>query len=246
VAKLRAVVLAAGRGMRMGGEVPKTLLPLEDKPPLLHYILAGLEQEGINDLLVVTGFAPQSVHDFVSENWTGEVTFVRNARFASWGNFHSLRVAIDQSPGLDLLVVNSDIVIRPEILTRVARGPGDLVLAVEQRLRFSEEDMRVRLSGDRVLAIGKDVKMPHSHGEFCGVSLLRPLAAQLYADVASRLEWSASTSVYYEDVYAAMLDRADVRGVPVTRGEYAEVDVPSDVDAALAVIERHYSTSGAE
>ncbi|MGH2694695.1 MAG: NTP transferase domain-containing protein, partial [Actinomycetota bacterium] len=60
MAKLRAVVLAAGRGIRMGGEVPKTLLPLEDKPPLLHYILEGLTREGIKDLLVVTGFAPES------------------------------------------------------------------------------------------------------------------------------------------------------------------------------------------
>ncbi len=228
----------------MGGEVPKTLLPLEDKPPLLHYILEGLTREGIKDLLVVTGFAPESIQDFVTEKWTeGEVTFVRNARFASWGNFHSVRVAIDQSPGYELLVVNSDVVMRPEIFTRVARGPGDLVLAVEQRLRFSEEDMRVRLSGDHVLAIGKDVKMTHSHGEYCGVSLLRPSAAQVYADIAGRLEWSARTSVYYEDIYADMLERVDSRAVPVTRGDYAEIDVPADVDAAVAVIERHYSSS---
>ena len=243
MAKLRAVVLAAGRGIRMGGEVPKGLLPLGDKPPLLHHILQGLRQQGITDLLVVTGFGSEAVQGFVTDNWSeGDVTFVRNARFASWGNFHSLRVAIDQSPGYDLLVVNSDIVVRPEILTRVARGPGDLVLAVEQRLRFSDEDMRVRLSGDRVLAIGKDVKMAHSHGEYCGVSLLRPTAAHEYADISGRLEWTARTSVYYEDVYAAMLERVDVRAVPVTRGDYAEVDVPADVEEAIAVIERHYSS----
>jgi choline kinase len=231
----------------MGGEVPKALLPLKDGPPLLNYILAGLKREGFTDLLVVTGFASDSVQSFVTENWSeGDVTFVRNARYASWGNFHSVRVAIDQSPGYGLLVVNSDIVMRPEIFTRVARGPGDLVLAVEQRLRFSEEDMRVRLAGDRVLAIGKDVKMAHSHGEFCGVSLLRPPAAQEYADIAGRLEWAARTSVYYEDVYAGMLERVDVRAVPVTLGDYAEVDVPADVDGAIAVIERHYSSTGTE
>jgi choline kinase len=231
----------------MGGEVPKALQPLKDKPPLFHYILEGLKREGITDLLVVTGFASESVQSFVTEEWTeGEVTFVRNARFASWGNFHSVRVAIDQSPGYDLLVVNSDIVMRPEIFVRVARGPGDLVLAVEQRLRFSDEDMRVRLAGDRVLAIGKDVKMALSHGEFCGVSLLRPPAAQRYTDISGRLEWTARTSVYYEDVYAAMLESVDVRAVPVTPGDYAEVDVPADVDGAIAVIERHYSSQETE
>ncbi|MGH2695336.1 MAG: hypothetical protein ACRDJJ_11075, partial [Actinomycetota bacterium] len=60
---------------------------------------------------------------------------------------------------------------------------------------------------------------------------------------AGRLEWSARTSVYYEDIYADMLERVDSRAVPVTRGDYAEIDVPADVDAAVAVIERHYSSS---
>ncbi|HEY7875548.1 MAG TPA: NTP transferase domain-containing protein, partial [Actinomycetota bacterium] len=41
MAKLRAVVLAAGRGTRMGGGTPKTLLPIDGNEPLLHYILEG-------------------------------------------------------------------------------------------------------------------------------------------------------------------------------------------------------------
>jgi len=228
----------------MGGEIPKTLLPLNDKPCLLHYILEGLKQAGVTDLLVVTGFQPQSVQTFVTENWSDEVVFVRNARYASWGNFHTVRVAIDQSPGYDLLVVNSDIVVKPDVFSRVARGPGELVLAGEQRLRFSEEDMRMRISADRVIAIGKNIRMALSHAEFCGVSLLRPLAAEVYAEIAGRLEWAARTNVYYEDAYGEMIDLLDVRAVPVTRGEYAEVDVPTDVAAALAVIEAHYESQG--
>jgi choline kinase len=102
----------------------------------------------------------------------------------------------------------------------------------------------MRLSGDRVLAIGKDVKMPHSHAEYCGVSTLRPHAADVYADIAGRFEWMARTAVYYEDVYAEMIGFVDVRAMPVTPGEYAEVDVPADVDGAVGVIEHHYESEG--
>jgi choline kinase len=237
---VRAAILAAGRGVRMGGRVPKTLIPVGDHESLLYYILNGLKKAGVDDLLVVTGYKAADVEEFVTKHSEGiETTFIFNARFASWGNFHSVRLAVDQSPGFDLLVVNSDVIVHPDVYARVLATRGDLVLAVERRARLDEEDMRVRLEGDRVRGLGKDLKMNLSHGEYDGVSLLRPGGAKLYADIASDLEWRRQTSVYYEDVYALMLDTIDARAAFVAPGEYAEVDVPEDLAAAEMVIERY-------
>lgn len=242
MAKVRGAILAAGRGIRMGGVRPKTLLPVGDNEPLLFYLLRGLRKAGVDDLVVVTGYAPDEIGNHVAEHW-GDVglQLVFNARYASFGNFHSLRMALDQSPGFDLLVVNSDIVVHPDVFTRVLETAGDLVIAVERRYGLDEEDMRVRLDGTRVRSISKTLKMAHSHGEFCGVSLLRPAAATHYADVASDVEWTGETSIYYEDVYDRILDRVDARAAEVRAGEYAEVDEPLDMDRAAAVIDRHRS-----
>jgi L-glutamine-phosphate cytidylyltransferase len=239
VGKLRAAVLAAGRGVRMGGLKPKTLIPAGDNEPLLHYLLVGLEKAGVEDLLVVTGFKADEVQEFVSSRWGKEsVQFVFNARFASWGNFHSVRLAVDQSPGHDLLVVNSDIVIHPDVIRRVSEADGDLVLAVDRRDRLDQEDMRVELRGNRVAAIGKDLKPARSHGEYVGVSLMRHDAARLYADLSTQVQWTATTRLYYEDVYSMMLESIDARSVVTRPGEYAEVDVPEDLQAAATIVER--------
>jgi choline kinase len=237
---VRAAVLAAGRGVRMGGGLPKTLLPVNGHEPLLHYALAGLKKSGIDNLMVVTGHERSAVEEFVIERW-GEtnVTFVFNARYASWGNFHSLRVAIDQSPGWELLVVNSDVVVHPDVYRRTATGSGELVLAVEKRRRLDEEDMRIELKANTVRAIGKHIPMRLSAGEFDGVSLLRPAASTLYSNIASDVEWTRRTNIYYEDVYQMMLDKIDARAVFVEPGEYAEVDVPVDMARAEQVIASH-------
>ena len=240
MARLRGAVLAAGRGIRMGGEKPKTLINVGDHEPLLHYILNGLKGAGVDDLLVVTGFKPESLTEYVDRHWGAEgVTYVRNTRYASWGNFHSARMALDQSPGFDLLIVNSDIVVHPDVFRRVADTEGELVLAVEQRYGLDQEDMRVRLDGNRVTDIGKDLEMQFSAGEFCGVSMLRGRAGDLYRDVATAIEWQRSSSLYYEDVYKQMLPRLDARYAEVRPTEYAEVDTPDDIRAAIDVIERH-------
>ena len=240
MAKLRAAILAAGRGVRMGTNQPKSLVPIGDHQPLMHYIVRGLRSAGVDDVLVVTGFRPEAVQGYFSDHAEGiETAFIRNARYASWGNFHSLRLAIDQSPGMNLVVVNSDVFVTPAVYDRVIQGSGDLVLAVEQREHLEPEDMRVELQGDRVRAIGKDIAMASSHGEFCGVSLVRPGAARLYSEIATQLEWLDDTSVYYEDLYATIVERMDARAAFVYRGEYAEVDTPEDARTAAAVIGQH-------
>lgn len=241
MAGVRAAILAAGRGVRMGGGTPKTLLPLDGHEPLLHYILEGLRTSGITDILMVTGHRAGDIQSYVGEHGEGlSVTYIHNARYASWGNFHSVRVALDQSPGSDVLVVNSDVIVQPEVYKRVTDTNGDLVLAVEKKLVLDDEDMRVRLDGDRILAIGKGLKRAFSHSEYDGVSLLRPEAARAYSDIATGLEWSGDVNHYYEDVYAEMMGTLDVRAAFVTEGEYAEVDTPDDVADAVAVVERHH------
>jgi choline kinase len=229
----------------MGGKRPKTLLPLGQEEPMLHYILAGLKQAGVDDLLVVTGFGAAEVEEFVTARWTDQVAFTFNARWASWGNFHTVRMALDQSPGFDVLVVNSDVVVTPNVFNRVAETAGDLVLAVQRRPRLDQEDMRVELDGDKILQVSKHVKAARSHGEYAGVSLVRPPAARLYHEIATDWEWRAETARYYEDAYAAMLDRVETRAAFIRMEEYAEVDTPEDLTGATSVIERNRDAWGA-
>jgi choline kinase len=237
---LRGVLLAAGRGIRMGGDQPKTLTPVGGNETLLHYILAGLRIAGITDLLVVTGHGREAMQEAVTAEWGAEnAVFIFNGRYASWGNFHSVRLAVDQTPGSDLLVVNSDVIVPPDVYRRVTAVQGDLVLAVQRRQGLDPEDMRVQVDNHRVVAIGKSLKMVRSHGEYAGVSLLRPRGARLYADICTDLEWRALTTLYYEDIYANMLTRVDARAAFVMPGEYAEVDEPKDLPAAGAVVQAY-------
>lgn len=232
----------------MGGKEPKTLLPIGDHEPLLTYILKGLEKAGIEDLLVITGFEPDSVQGFVNERWDeAQVSYVFNARYASWGNFHTVRMALEQSPGMNVLCVNSDVVVHPDVYRKVAQTPGDLVLAVQKRPphRLEAEDMRVHLEGGKVRGIGKNLPMALSHGEFAGVSLVRPPAALQYLSIATNLEWRAATTLYYEDIYGQILPRIDARAALVPGDHYAEVDTPEDVDAAAQVIEANADAWGA-
>lgn len=62
-----AIVLAAGKGSRMKSKnANKVTLPIADKPMILH-IVNRLEEIGINPLVIVVGFAKQSMINLLGE-----------------------------------------------------------------------------------------------------------------------------------------------------------------------------------
>lgn len=72
----RAVVLAAGRGTRMGSmtqEVPKPMLPVQGRP-MLEHILERLAVAGIEQFLVVAGYQHEAIESYFSK-WRLPIQF---------------------------------------------------------------------------------------------------------------------------------------------------------------------------
>src|SRR5256885_9100365 len=66
---MKAVVLAAGEGARMGpftASVPKVMIPVGNRP-LLEYVVQALADNGVRDLIFVVGYRrgrePTPFHD---------------------------------------------------------------------------------------------------------------------------------------------------------------------------------------
>src|SRR2546427_1742797 len=65
---MKAVILAAGKGTRMGEltqEVPKPMLRVQGKPVLQH-IVEGIVAAGISDLCLITGYRAEVIENYFS------------------------------------------------------------------------------------------------------------------------------------------------------------------------------------
>ena len=61
---IRAVVLAAGKGVRMKSDLPKVLHELAGKPLVLH-VIENLKSAGVEDIVVVVGYRGELVEEAV-------------------------------------------------------------------------------------------------------------------------------------------------------------------------------------
>jgi choline kinase len=236
---MKGLVLAAGAGRRLQpltDGLPKTLLPLADGRTILDLALANLRSAGLEDVIVVTGFAAERIEEQVPalERRHGvRLELVFNERAEEWNNAYSLWLAREAFAD-GILLVNGDTV-HPRSVEETllaARGPG-VLLAVDSEKRLGEEEMKVLLDGDGALTrINKAIDPASADGEYIGLTLVEPEAAEALAD-ALEATWRRDTSLYYEDGFQELVDRGgEVHVAPIGTVDWVEVDDHADLARA--------------
>ena len=67
---MRAVILAAGKGSRLGNltdDTPKSMLKLNDNHTLLSYNIMQLSEAGIDSIILVSGYQSQKIEEYAQE-----------------------------------------------------------------------------------------------------------------------------------------------------------------------------------
>ena len=235
-------MLAAGPGRRLHPlteALPKTLLPLTDGRTILDLALSNLRGVGLDDVVVVTGFAAERVEERASdlERRHGvRLELVFNDRAEEWNNAYSLWLA-REALREGALLVNGDTVhpASVEETLLAARGP-DVLLAVDQEKPLGDEEMKILLADDgRLGVISKEVDPATAVGEYIGVALIEPSAAGPLAD-ALETTWRRDPSLYYEDGFQELVDRGgEVGVVPIGAVAWVEVDDHADLARAQEI-----------
>ena len=236
---MKGLVLAAGPGRRLQpltDALPKTLLPLNDGRTILDVALSNLRSVGLTDVVVVTGFAAERIEERATElerRHGVALELVFNDRAEEWNNAYSLWLA-HHAFGDGVLLVNGDTVhpVSVEESLLEARGP-EVLLAVDRRKTLGEEEMKVLLSEDgSVERISKNVDPAAAAGEYIGLALVEPAAANALA-YALETTWRRDPSLYYEDGFQELADQGgQVRAAAIGTSDWVEVDDHADLTRA--------------
>ena len=169
---MKAAILAAGRGARLGelgNQTPKGLIRIGSEP-IIEQSIRKLFSEGIDEVCIVTGHL--SRHFEYLEGQFDRLQFAHNPNYTVSGSMASLHVALNWAQS-DLIVLDSDIIYEARGLNLLLSHEADSVLLVSG---FSEAGDEVWVSGHPkfVTAISKEAHTVGSEifGEFVGISKL--------------------------------------------------------------------------
>ena len=237
------MVLAAGAGKRLGEDtrdLPKTLLPVDGDRTILDVALTNLKRCGLERAVVVTGFAAGRIEERkeeLEERHEIEIELCFNPKAEEWNNAYSLWVARGYF-AQGVLLVNGDTVHPASVEESLleARDAGEIVIALDDVKQLGQEEMKVHVTPEGLLdKINKSLYAPTAQGEYIGLTLINPAAADKLAD-ALEATWRKDPQLYYEDGFQEYADRGGRVGIaPIGSVEWVEVDDHADLAKAREV-----------
>lgn len=247
---MKAIIIAAGRGSRLEhhtDERPKCMVNVGGRS-ILDYQLAALAAHGIDDIHIIRGY-------LASRLTVDGATYHANPQ---WEDNNILQSLFCAQPAMDggFLSTYSDIVYSEDAVGAALDGPGDITLVVDRQWQKAYQGRTdhpvtqaelVRVDGDRVVAVGKQVPASGAVGEFIGLAAHSAQGAQWMRQEFSKLEQRYDNSdifrhgrtfqkAYLADFYEALIDA----GIPVhwtpIDGGWREIDTVQDLQAVNAAL----------
>jgi choline kinase/phosphoglycolate phosphatase-like HAD superfamily hydrolase/phosphatidylglycerophosphate synthase len=227
----RLVVIAAGVGSRLQPRVSAKPLVRVGGMTLLERSIVAAHEAGFPEVVVVTGHEPERVAREaleVSRRRGLRVAVVHNARYRE-GNGLSVLAAKGIVGDAPFALVMADHVFSSALLRRIrvtSVAPGEVVVAVDRSLgRAAGVDpadaMKVRLTGDRVEAIGK--MLPAYDAFDVGAFVCSAAVLDAIEDVA------ASGDTAFAGAVQLLAGRGKARALPLEADEWwFDVDTPTD------------------
>lgn len=238
---MRAVVLAAGRGSRLGhltAEKPKALVELNGVP-LLARTVRTLRAAGVTEIGLVAGYQSHMLTGFADRTFLNPV-------WETTGIFRSLCCAGEWLETEPCLVSYGDIFYSSRLVADLIASNERVDLAYDVnavalwRQRFEDplEDLeRFAISHGAVSAIGgRAAAIEEIEGQYMGLFKLTPESWRLLTQFVADLPAERRSCIDMTSLFSLLIGSGYRVGGRPTSEPWGEIDCPSDV----ALYERLY------
>ena len=232
------VILAAGMAKRLRpltDTKPKCLLKVGERT-LLERTVRAMQQAGITEFVVVTGYRGEMIKEFLISHFSfliPKVHFLHNADYEHNNNIYSLWMAGEIVRGKEFLLMDSDILCDPAAVARIAHEP-ESALALN-RHECGEEEIKVIVDADgHITEISKVCSIQDAIGESVGIEkMTADYSEALYKELDQMIIKEGLIDVFYERCFERLIPQGHTFKVVDTTSYFSyELDTPEDFERA--------------
>lgn len=217
---MKAVILAAGMGTRLGSSVPKPLTILKDGKNILDYQVEKISNFiPIDDIFIVTGYKKEMIMEKHPE-----LLYIYNNEYDRTNTGKSLLRALDKIND-DVLWLNGDVFFDKELISMLIKERKSCILVDNKKC--GEEEVRYSINSDGYVSkISKEIESPE--GEALGINLIRKTDLSVFKKHLNLI----GNHDYFEKAVENMIIQNSINILPVnTNGLFChEIDFMEDLE----------------
>lgn len=213
---------------------------------LINRTLDAIAAVGIKRAILVVGYKAENVKKWVGQSYNGiEIVYVENPIYDQTNNIYSLFLAKEHLLNDDTILLESDLIFEPCVLSRIIDEPypnlalvdkyeswmDGTVVTLDDRLKikgfFTKEEFRY----SDIDSYYKTVNIYKFSREFSETHYVPFLEAYCHA---------LGRNVYYEQVLKVitLLDDSPLKALPLSGEKWYEIDDIQDLDIASSIFAR--------
>ncbi|HET8883001.1 MAG TPA: phosphocholine cytidylyltransferase family protein [Solimonas sp.] len=233
---MKALILSAGQGSRLlplTESRPKCLIELSGHS-LLEWQLLALADAGVDEAVIVTGFAAEQVDAMLALHTPPgmRVRTIFNPFYNVSDNLATCWLVREELRGGGL-ILNGDTLIEPEIARRLLAAPAaPVTVTIDRKSHYDSDDMKVETEGVRLRAIGKTLPMSTVDGESIGFLRFDAQGAERFiADLEGMMRSGEGLKLWYLSTINRLVNEGcEVRTVSIEGLDWGEMDFLPDVE----------------
>jgi choline kinase len=239
---MKAIILAAGFGSRLRpltDNSHKSLL-LVAGMPIMERMLRSIDEVGIKDVAIVTGYRNQDIENFVPTLQLAnlKVTYIHSDKYLVTNTAYSLLLCKDFADGESFVKFDADVAFEVEVLKRLLNHPGDTCLCIDKNIHLDKEEVKVIADeNDMVISVGKKLDSSKATGESIGIEKIGAEAGKLlFAELENLMQDEKNFQEYYDDSYTTLVNKgvkfyaSDITGL-----KWVEIDTHDDFARAQEI-----------
>ena len=240
---MQAIILAAGMGKRLG-ELTKDntkCMVSVNGVRLIDRMLGQLSALSLTRVVIVVGYEGEKLIRHIGNRYDGQlnIEFVHNPIYDKTNNIYSLWLAKRQMQEDDTLLLESDLIFDSSMLELIIRNPyPNLALVAKYEIWMDGTMVRLSDDNDIVSFIPKKAfkyaEVEHYY-KTCNIyKFSREFSCSQYVPFLEAYSKAMGNNEYYEQVLRVLtvLDRSDLKALPITNEKWYEIDDVQDLDIA--------------
>lgn len=222
-----AILMAAGLGSRMRPLTDTTAKPLVkvNGVPLIETVIAALEERGVSEIYIVTGYKAEQF-DMIAAN-NSKVRLVNNPEYATKNNINSVAVVADRMKDADCFICEADLFVANHgVLCRELPKSGYFGKMVTG---YSEDWVFDTDAARRITRIGK---CGNDCFNMVGISFFKAADAEkIAAAVIEDVRKTENAQLFWDEVIDRLVKEGELDLVvhEVSQDEIIECDTVGDL-----------------
>ena len=231
---MRAIVLAAGTGSRLGEVTSartKGMVPVNGKK-LIDYLLDFFDLKKISEVIVVGGFHYEDLKSHIDKKGIKKIKTIENREFLK-GNIFTLIRGLEEFSDDSFLITNVDHIYPAAMFHRMSKSFDSITAMCDFDRALHDDDMKVKLkNGKTIEEISKGLKIFDCG--YIGMTYVHASMESIYRNAVKEAVLSYGDNAVVENVLQILAHNENTApGICDLSGyTWYEVDTVSDLKKA--------------